>query len=113
MLSTGAGVRVSVGVRVGVDTYCVMTSTVSAATVLIFENAESTMFCGSMDTGCAASAPAKATAETTQNKLKPRRPIIKTVNGPEYSRIFTLITYRKKFRLTAPNDSVIGPQWLW
>jgi hypothetical protein len=40
----GEKARVSVGTRVGVDTYCVMTSTVSAATVLMFEKAESTMF---------------------------------------------------------------------
>jgi hypothetical protein len=48
-----------------------------------------------MDTGCAAFAPARATAETIQNKLKPRLPIMTTVSGPEYSRIFTLLTYRK------------------
>ena len=50
-----------------------------------------------MDTGCASFAPAMATAETMQNRLKPRMPIITTVNGPEYSRIFTTITYRKTF----------------
>jgi hypothetical protein len=50
-----------------------------------------------MDTGCASLAPARATADTMQNRLKPRMPIMKTVNGPEYSRIFTKITYRKNF----------------
>ena len=43
-----------------------------------------------METGWASSAPASATAETMQNKLNPNVPIARTVNGPEYSRTFTL-----------------------
>jgi hypothetical protein len=93
----GEIVRVSVGDGVEVETYWVITSTVRAAMVLKLENAESTIFCGSMDTGCASFAPARAIAETMQNRLKPRMPIITTVNGAEYSRIFTQITCQRTF----------------
>lgn len=53
LLAAGTIDDVSVGVGVGVNTYCEITSTVSAAIVLIFEKAESTMFCGAIETGCA------------------------------------------------------------
>jgi hypothetical protein len=44
MVAVGENARVFVGLGVDVGTYWVMTSTVSAATVLMLENAESTMF---------------------------------------------------------------------
>ena len=44
MLEVGENIRVAVGLRVDVGTYWVTASTFSAATVLILENAESTMF---------------------------------------------------------------------
>jgi len=47
------GVGDAVIVAVGVNTYWEITSTVRAAMVFILEKAESTMFCGPIDTGCA------------------------------------------------------------
>lgn len=44
LLAAGTIDDVSVGVAVGVNTYCEITSTVSAAMVFMFEKAESTMF---------------------------------------------------------------------
>ncbi len=49
----GTGENVKVGVAVGVNTYWEITSRVNAAIVFIFEKAESTTFCGAMETGCA------------------------------------------------------------
>jgi hypothetical protein len=84
------------GVGVGVNTYCEITSTVKAAIVFRLENAEFTMFWGAMDTGCASSAPASATAETMQNRLRPSVPIARTVNGPLYALSFTRTTLPNK-----------------
>lgn len=83
-------VGMSVGEGVSVPTYSEITSTVRAAIVLILEKAESTMSWGSMSALLGVRGSVKATAETTQNRLKPRIPIVRTVKGPEYSLIFTL-----------------------
>jgi hypothetical protein len=66
-----------------------MPSTVSAAIVLMLENAESTISCGSMADMLGVRGSARAIAETTQKRLKPRAPIPRTVKGPEYCLIFT------------------------
>ena len=46
------GVGVTVAVAVGVSIYCEITAAVNAAIVFKFEKAESTIFCGAMETGC-------------------------------------------------------------
>jgi len=59
--------------------------------VFKLEKAESTIPWGSMaDAALGKLGSAIATAETTQNRLKPSMPIRNTVKGPEYSLIFTL-----------------------
>lgn len=83
------GVTVLVGIAVGVPTYSAIPCTVSAAIVFILEKAESTMSCGSMADTLDARESVRATAETTQNRLKPRAPIPRTVKGPEYRLILT------------------------
>lgn len=88
-VTVGEDVMVLVGIAVGVPTYPEIPSTVKAAIVLILEKAESTMSCGSMAALLGVRGSVKATAETTQNRLKPRAPIPRTVKGPEYFLILT------------------------
>ncbi len=89
------GVSVSVtvlvldGVSVGVGIYCEITSTVKAAIVFMLEIAESTMFLGSRADVLGNFGPAKAAADTIQNRLNPRIPVMRTVKGPVYSLNFT------------------------
>jgi hypothetical protein len=87
MVGTGEGVTVSVGG----DTYCVITTTVRAAIVLILETAESTMFCGWMSATSGTRGSVSAAAATRQNRLNPSMPAPSTVKGPRYALIFVIL----------------------
>jgi hypothetical protein len=81
-VSVEVGVGEGVNVSVGVDTYWVITTTVSAAIVLILETAESTIFCGSISDTFGTRGSANAAAATRQNRLNPSMPAPNTVKGP-------------------------------
>jgi hypothetical protein len=86
------------GVMVAVGIYCETACTVSAAMVFMLETAESTMFCGSrsIDAALGVLGSARAAADTMQNKLNPTTPAVRTVSGPEYCLILTLVTLLNK-----------------
>jgi hypothetical protein len=63
-------------------------SRVRAATVLMFEMAESTKSCGCIAAAFGAPGLVSAAPATMQNKLKPTTPDASTVKGPLYSLIF-------------------------
>lgn len=93
IVSEAVGTLVSEGVRVGVEMNAVISTTVSAAAVLIgLENAESTISCGSMAETSDVPGFASAAAATMQNRLNPSAPAPSTVKGPEYSLSFTLFS---------------------
>jgi hypothetical protein len=87
------GVMDAVSVGVGVGTYSEISTAVSAAAVLMgLEKAESTISCAPIFDALCVLGFARAAAETMQIRLKPSTPAPRTVSGPEYSRIFTLVT---------------------
>ena len=123
IVSEAVGTLVSEGVRVRVGMNAVISTTVSAAAVLIgLENAESTISCGSMAETSEVPGFASAAAATMQNRLNPNAPAPSTVKGPEYSLIFTSetwplpICYRistiamDTAKVRAVNDGLIIPQ---
>lgn len=69
-----------------------ITCTVNAAMVFMLEKAESTMSCGSISDMLGVRGSLNATAATTQNRLKPSVPMARTVKGPEYALILTLVS---------------------
>ena len=86
------GVMDAVSVGVGVGTYSEISTAVSAAAVLMgLEKAESTISCAPIFDALCVPGFARAAAETMQIRLNPSTPAPKTVRGPEYSRIFTLV----------------------
>lgn len=88
----GGIVGVSEGVIVGegVAIKAVISTAVNATAVLMgLEKAESTTSCGSMAAASEAFGLVRARPATIQNRLNPNAPAVKTVSGPEYSRIFT------------------------
>lgn len=93
IVSEAVGTLVSEGVRVRVGMNAVISTTVSAAAVLIgLEKAESTISCGSMAATSEAPGFASAAAATMQNRLNPNAPAPSTVKGPEYALSFTLFS---------------------
>lgn len=99
-VSVGGIVGVSEGVPVGVGVgiKAVISTTVRATAVLMgFEKAESTTSCGWMAAASEAWGLVRARAATIQNRLNPKAPAVRTVSGPEYSRIFTRISLYKIF----------------
>jgi hypothetical protein len=86
MVGTGEGVTVSVGG----DTYWVITTTVRAAIVLMFETAESTIFCGPISETLGTRGSVSAAAATRQKRLNPSMPAPNTVKGPLYALNFNL-----------------------
>ena len=104
-LEVAVMVIVSVGDGVGVMMYSEIPSTVSAATVLMLEKAESTIFCGSIAETLGPPGLASAAAATMQNKLNPSVPVANTVKGPLYSRILTPSSSRKRHRYNAEKYS--------
>jgi hypothetical protein len=88
-VDTSVCVLVFDGESVGVGIYSETESIVRAATVLMFETAESTRSCGCRAIGVRdISGPAIAAADTIQNRLNPKRPAVSTVSGARYSLIF-------------------------
>jgi hypothetical protein len=84
----------AVNVGVGVGIYSETSTAVSAAAVLMgLEKAESTISCAPIFGALGVLGFARAAAETMQIRLKPSTPAPSTVRGPEYSRIFTLVTW--------------------
>ena len=81
-------------VGVGVGIYSAISTAVIAAIVLIgLEKAESTISSApSSETGDVLGL-ARAAAETIQIRLNPSTPAARMVRGPEYSRIFMLVTW--------------------
>jgi hypothetical protein len=73
---------------VAVGIYWEIDSTVSAAMVLMFEMAESTIFCGSIAAALGALGSVNAAADTMINRLNPKAPALSTVRGARYSLIF-------------------------
>ena len=77
----------------GVGRYVAISTAVMAAMVLIgLEKAESTISWAPRSETSVFPGPARAAAETMQIRLKPSTPAARTVSGPEYSRIFTLVS---------------------
>jgi hypothetical protein len=88
------GVKVTVIVGVGVGIYSEISTAVKAAAVLMgLEKAESTISCAPIFDALGVRGFARAAAETMQIRLNPSTPAPSTVRGPEYSRIFTLVTW--------------------
>lgn len=87
--AVGEETLVSESETVGVGMYSAIDSTVSAATVLMFEMAESTSPWGLIAIGVLAiPGPATAAADTMQNRLNPTSPDVSTVRGARYSLMF-------------------------
>jgi hypothetical protein len=94
VISVGEGVRDSVTVSVGDGMYSEISTAVRATAVLIgLEKAESTISCALMSESLGLVGFARAAAEIIQIRLNPSTPAPRTVRGPEYSRIFTLVTW--------------------
>lgn len=88
-ISVCVGMLVADGEIVAVGMYSEMDCTVRAATVLMFEMAESTRSCGSTSIGVFATLGlAMAAADTIQNRLNPTSPAESTVRGARYSLSF-------------------------
>jgi len=82
---------VNVGVVVGM--YSEISIAVKATAVLIgLEKAESTISCAPISEDSDVPGFVRAAAETMQIRLNPSTPAARTVKGPEYSRIFTLVS---------------------
>ncbi len=91
-MAVGEG-AVCVNVGVGVGMYSEIPTSVSAAAVLMgLEKAESTISWASISEAPGVMGFARAAAETMQIRLNPITPAARTVNGPEYSRTFTLVS---------------------
>lgn len=103
------------GVMVAVGIYCETACTVSAAMVFMLETAESTIFCGSrsIDAALGVLGFARAAADTMQKKLNPIRPAVRTVSGPEYSLILTLVTLLNKLIHVLGYREVSVPCFQW
>lgn len=83
----------SVNVGVGVGMYSEISMAVKATAVLIgLEKAESTISCAPRSEPSDVPEFVRAAAETMQIRLNPSTPAARTVRGPEYSRIFTLVS---------------------
>ena len=107
LVSVWVSVRVLVfeGESVAVGMYSATDSIVNAASVLIFEIAESTRSCGSMSIDVLETlGPEIAAADTKQIRLKPRTPDASTVSGPRYSLIINL----EYSWLTSHNEADFG-----
>jgi hypothetical protein len=88
------GVMDAVNVGVGVVIYSEICTAVSAAAVLMgLEKAESTISCAPIFEALGVRGFTRAAAETMQIRLNPSTPAPRTVSGPEYSRIFTLVAF--------------------
>lgn len=90
-VSVGASVTVFVfdGESVAVGMNSESESRVKAATVLIFETAESTRSWGCRSIGVLDTlGPAMAAADTMQNRLNPKPPAVSTIRGALYSLSF-------------------------
>lgn len=94
VISVMDGVMDAVNVGVGVGIYSEISTAVKAAAVLMgLEKAESTISCAPIFEALGVRGFARAAAETMQIRLNPSTPAPRTVRGPEYSRIFTLVTW--------------------
>jgi hypothetical protein len=88
-ISSCAGRLVSDGERVAVGINSETDCIVKAATVLMFETAESTRSCGCRAIGVLDMlGPAMAAADTMQNRLNPKPPAASTIRGARYSLSF-------------------------
>ncbi len=93
-IAVRVGVMDAVNVGVGVGIYSEISTAVSAAAVLMgLEKAESTISCAPIFGALGVLGFARAAAETMQIRLNPSTPAPMTVRGPEYSQIFTLVTW--------------------
>ena len=93
-VTDGVTVGCSVNVGVGVGMYSEISTAVSATAVLMgLEKAESTTSCAPKSEASDLLGFTRAAAETIQIRLNPSTPAAKTVRGPEYSRIFTLVSF--------------------
>ena len=93
MISVRDGVMEAVNVGVGVGIYSEISTAVRAAAVLMgLEKAESTISWAPISEAPGVLGFARAAAETMQIRLNPNTPAARTVKGPEYSRILTLVS---------------------
>jgi hypothetical protein len=94
VIAVREGVTDAVNVSVGVGIYSEISTAVKAAAVLMgLEKAESTISCAPIFEALGVRGFARAAAETMQIRLNPSTPAPRTVSGPEYSRIFTLVAF--------------------
>jgi hypothetical protein len=93
VIAVRVGEIVSVNVGVGVGINSAISTAVMAAIVLIgLEKAESTISPAPISETGDVLGLARAAAETMQIRLNPSTPAARTVSGPEYSRILTLVS---------------------
>jgi hypothetical protein len=109
IVTEAVSVSVGLGVSVGVERNSSTSTTVSATTVLMgFENAESTISCGSRSDAPEVVGLVSAAAETIQIKLNPNAPAARTVKGPLYSLIFTLFSILPKWVQPSPAPAILS-----